>query len=109
VNVVREELAAAGRVAGFGPGEFPIAKRVYVGIDQADSAQARERMNTALANIYGHRVPAIEAAAVTGTAAEVAAGVRAVIDAGAEMILVTPLWDLRGHMELGAAEGLPAL
>src|ERR1700761_4681540 len=85
VNVAREELAASGRTAGFGPGEFPIAKRVYVGIDQADSARARERMNTALANIYGQRVPAIEAAAVTGTAAEVAAGMRAVIAAGAEM------------------------
>jgi alkanesulfonate monooxygenase SsuD/methylene tetrahydromethanopterin reductase-like flavin-dependent oxidoreductase (luciferase family) len=111
VNVVRETLAASGRApsTGFGPGEFPIAKRVYVGIDQADPARARERMNTALANIYGQRIPAIEAAAVTGTAAEVAAGVRAVIDAGAGMILFTPLWDLREHMELVAAEVIPAL
>jgi len=109
VNVVREELAAAGRATGFGPGEFPIAKRVYIGINQADPAQARERMNTALANIYGQRIPAIEAAAVTGTATEVAAGVRAVIDAGAELILFTPLWDLREHMELVAAEVIPVL
>jgi alkanesulfonate monooxygenase SsuD/methylene tetrahydromethanopterin reductase-like flavin-dependent oxidoreductase (luciferase family) len=109
VAVARDALAAAGRSAGFGPGEFPIAKRVYIGIDPADGARARERMNAALANIYGQRIPAIEAAAVTGTVAGCVAGVRAVIDAGAEMILFTPLWDLTEHMERIAAEVIPAL
>jgi alkanesulfonate monooxygenase SsuD/methylene tetrahydromethanopterin reductase-like flavin-dependent oxidoreductase (luciferase family) len=109
VAVVRDELAAAGRSAGFGPGEFPVAKRVYIGIDRIDGARARERMNAALADIYGQRVPAIEAAAVTGTVAECAAGVREVIDAGAEMILFTPLWELAEHMERVAAEVIPAL
>ena len=66
-------------------------------------------MNAALAAMYGQRVPAIEAAAVAGTAAECVAGVRAVIDAGAEMILFTPLYDLAEHMELIAAEIIPAL
>ncbi|MGH3294382.1 MAG: LLM class flavin-dependent oxidoreductase, partial [Trebonia sp.] len=109
VAVVRETLATAGRSAGFGPGEFPIAKRVYIGIDQSDGARARDRMNAALADMYGQRIPAIEAAAVTGTAAECVAGVREVIDAGAEMILFTPLWDLTEHMEQVAAEVIPAL
>jgi alkanesulfonate monooxygenase SsuD/methylene tetrahydromethanopterin reductase-like flavin-dependent oxidoreductase (luciferase family) len=54
-------------------------------------------------------VPAIEAAAVAGTVAECAAGVRAVIDAGAEMILFTPLWELTEHVERVAAEVIPAL
>ena len=48
-------------------------------------------MNEALADMYGQRIPAIEAAAVAGTPAECVAGVRAVIAAGAEMILFTPL------------------
>ncbi len=112
VGVVREVLAAGAngpRATGFGPGEFPVAKRVYIGIDQADGARAGERMNDALARIYGQRVPAIEAAAVTGTVADCVAGARAVIAAGAEMILFTPLWDLSGHMELIAAEVIPAL
>ncbi|MCW2897735.1 MAG: hypothetical protein QOH87_2438 [Trebonia sp.] len=109
VAVVRDALAATGRSAGFGPGEFPVAKRVYIGIDLIDGARARERMNAALADIYGQRVPAIEAAAVTGTVAECAAGVREVIDAGAEMILFTPLWELAEHMERVAAEVIPAL
>ena len=59
--------------------------------------------------MYGQRVPAIEAAAVAGTVAECVAGVRAVIDAGAEMILFTPLCELTGHMEQVAAEVIPAL
>jgi alkanesulfonate monooxygenase SsuD/methylene tetrahydromethanopterin reductase-like flavin-dependent oxidoreductase (luciferase family) len=109
VAVVRDALAATGRSAGFGPCEFPVAKRVYIGIDLIDGARARERMNAALADIYGQRVPAIEAAAVTGTVAECAAGVREVIDAGAEMILFTPLWELAEHMERVAAEVIPAL
>jgi hypothetical protein len=59
--------------------------------------------------MYGQRVPAIEAAAVTGTPAECLAGVRSVVAAGAEMILFTPLFDLPEQMELIAAELIPAL
>jgi hypothetical protein len=54
-------------------------------------------------------VPAIEAATVAGTLAECVAGVRAVIAAGAEMILFTPMYDVTEHMELIAAELIPAL
>ena len=111
VEVVRETLADdfGGRRVGFGPGEFPIAKRIYLGVDRVDSSRARDRMNDALAVVYGARVPAIEAAAVTGTVAECVDGVRAVIDAGAEMILFTPLYDNVEHMELIADQIIPAL
>jgi probable F420-dependent oxidoreductase len=104
VSVVRDALATAGRKEGFGPGEFPVAKRIYIGIDNADGRRARSRMNAALEAMYGQRVPAIEAAAVAGTVAECADGVRAVIDAGAELILFTPLYDVAEQMELIAAE-----
>lgn len=109
VSVARAALAAAGRAEGFGPGEFPVAKRVYIGLDPADGARARDRMNAALAAQYGRRVPAIESAAVAGTLAECAAGVREVIAAGAGMILFTPLWDVHDHMERIAAELIPAV
>ena len=111
VAVVRETLAAdqPGRRPGFGPGEFPIAKRVYIGIDQVSGPRARERMNEALAALYGARVPYIESAAVAGTLAECADGVQRVIDAGARMILFTPLYDQAEHMELIAREIIPAL
>ena len=111
VAVVREALAAdpAGRRPGFGPGEFPIAKRVYIGIDQVRGSRARERMNEALAGLYGVRMPAIESAAVAGTVAECVDGVQAVIAAGAQMILFTPLYDVTEHMELIADVIIPAL
>jgi alkanesulfonate monooxygenase SsuD/methylene tetrahydromethanopterin reductase-like flavin-dependent oxidoreductase (luciferase family) len=111
VAIVRETLAddPAGRTVGFGPGEFPIAKRVYIGIDPSSSSQARMRMNEALARVYGGRVPATEAAAVTRTVNECVDGVRAVIEAGAEMILFTPLYDNLEHMEVIADQIIPAL
>lgn len=111
VSVVRDTLAddPAGRRVGFGQGEFPIAKRVYIGVDPSSGPQARNRMNDALAGLYGARVPAIESAAVAGTVAECLDGVRAVIEAGAEMILFTPLYDNREHMELIADQIIPAL
>jgi probable F420-dependent oxidoreductase len=109
VSVVRDALATAGRTEGFGPGEFPLAKRVYIGIDSADGSRARSRMDAALEALYGQRLPAIEAAAVAGTLAECAAGVRAVIDAGAELVLFTPLFDVPEQMEQIAVELIPVL
>jgi alkanesulfonate monooxygenase SsuD/methylene tetrahydromethanopterin reductase-like flavin-dependent oxidoreductase (luciferase family) len=82
---------------------------IYIGIDPSDGARARSRIGDALAAYYGQRAPAIEAAAVAGTLAECVAGVREVIAAGAEMILFTPMHDETEHMELIAAELIPAL
>lgn len=109
VSVARAALAAAGRGVGFGPGEFPIAKRIYIGLDASSGERARERMNSALARQYGVRVPAIEAAAVAGTVDQCVPLVREVIDAGAEMILFTPLYDVPEHMEQIAAGLIPRL
>ena len=66
-------------------------------------------MNAGLAGIYGQAVPSIEAAAVTGTPADCVAGVRAVVAAGAELILFTPLFDQAEHAERLAAEIIPQL
>jgi probable F420-dependent oxidoreductase len=104
VEIVRSELASAERPLD----EFPIAKRLYVGIS-ADVSQARARVNAALEGIYGHRVPAIEEAAFAGTVASCVSAVRSIADAGAELILFTPLFDVPEHMELIATEVIPRL
>jgi len=104
VQVVRRALAEAGRPAD----GFPIAKRVYIGIDD-DAERAQARMNGALEGIYGQRVPGIEAAAVTGTAADCVSEVNKVAEAGAELILFTALFDQREQMERLAAAVLPKL
>ena len=102
VKVVREALAAAGRTAE----SFPIAKRVYVAVDD-HAERARERMNTALTGIYGRRMEAIEAAAFAGTAADCARELHRVAEAGAELILCTALFDQAEQMEQLAATVIP--
>jgi probable F420-dependent oxidoreductase len=104
VQVVRGALAHAGRAAA----DFPIAKRVYVAVDD-DAGRARERMNAALERLYGRRVADIEAAAVTGPAADCVRELRKVADAGAELILFTALFDQAGQAERLAAEVIPQL
>jgi probable F420-dependent oxidoreductase len=104
VQVARKALVEAGRAID----GFPIAKRVYVGIDE-DAGRARERMNAALESIYGRRVPSIEAAAFAGTAADCVRELRQVSEAGAELILCTALFDQAEQMEQLAADVIPAL
>jgi probable F420-dependent oxidoreductase len=104
VKVVRETLAAVGRTAE----SFPIAKRVYVAIDDR-AERARERMNTALTELYGRRVEAIEAAAVTGTVTDCARELQLVAEADAELILCTALFDQAEQMEQLAAAVIPKI
>ena len=101
---MRAALAEAGQPAE----DFPIAKRVYIAIDE-DAERGRTRMNAALERIYGHRVPSIEAAAITGPAADCVREVNQVAAAGAELILFTTLFDQREQMEQLAAAVLPKL
>jgi probable F420-dependent oxidoreductase len=104
VAVVRAALAEAGRPAE----SFPIAKRVYVAIDD-NAGRARARMNTALTELYGRRMEAIEAAAVAGTAADCVRELHQVAEAGAELILCTALFDQAEQMEQLAAAVIPKL
>jgi alkanesulfonate monooxygenase SsuD/methylene tetrahydromethanopterin reductase-like flavin-dependent oxidoreductase (luciferase family) len=104
VRIVRAALDEAGRPAT----DFPVAKRLYIAIDD-DAERARHRMNAALEGIYGVRVPAIEAAAFAGTAADCVHAAKEVAAAGAELILFTALSDQREQMERLAAEVLPEL
>ncbi|GGI84711.1 luciferase-like protein [Saccharopolyspora subtropica] len=88
VRVVREALAEAER----DPADFPIAKRVYIAVDD-DADRARARVNATLERLYGRRSETIEAAAIVGTPDHCIAELRAVAEAGAEMILFSPLFD----------------
>jgi probable F420-dependent oxidoreductase len=104
VMVVRAALAQAARPAE----SFPIAKRVYVAIDD-NAERARARMDAALTELYGRRVEAIEAAAVAGTTADCVYELHQVAEAGAELILCTALFDQAEQMEKLAAAVIPKL
>ena len=105
VQIVRDELADQGRDrAG-----FPIAKRVYIAVDD-DAERARDRMRAALDRIYGFFGRGdMTPVSVLGTADACARGLRDVADAGAELILLNPLFDDAEQMERLAAEVMPQL
>ncbi len=104
---MRHELAEQGK----DPAQFQIGKRVYLMIDD-DPARARERVLDGLHRIYGG-MPGIDDVPVSGTVDDVAAGLREVIDAGAETILLNPVGrdvaEDREQMERLAAEVIPQL
>jgi probable F420-dependent oxidoreductase len=107
VKTVRRELDEQGKDST----DFTIGKRVYLTIDD-DDARARDRVVAGLHRIYGS-MPGIEDVPVSGTPDDVARGVREVMDAGAEMILLNPVGktvaDNREQMERLAAEVIPHL
>jgi probable F420-dependent oxidoreductase len=96
VPVVRAALEEAGR----DPARFPIAKRVYLAVED-DERVARERMAAVLDPMYGWPGLA-DRCAVCGPAERVAETVRQIAESGAEEILLNPMY---GH--LAQLEALP--
>jgi len=105
VRILRDALTQQGRPAA----GFRIAKRVYVAVDD-DPERARQSLAAALDRLYaflGIKVPT--AVAVYGPPDACVQGLRAVAQAGAEMILLNPLFDDAEQMERLAAEVAPQL
>jgi probable F420-dependent oxidoreductase len=96
VPIVREALEEAGRDTA----RFPVAKRVYLAVED-DERVARERMAAVLDTMYGWPGLA-DRCAVCGPAERVAETIRRIADAGAEEILLNPMY---GH--LAQLETLP--
>jgi alkanesulfonate monooxygenase SsuD/methylene tetrahydromethanopterin reductase-like flavin-dependent oxidoreductase (luciferase family) len=107
VKIVRRELDEQGKDSA----QFRIAKRVYLTVDD-DAARARDRVLAGLHRIYGD-LPGLDlpAVPVSGTPGDVVRGLREVVDAGAEMILLNPVGENavedREQMERLAAEVIP--
>ena len=99
VQVLRAALAEAQQ----DPSTFPIAKRVYIAIDD-DLTDAHERVDAALKEIYG--AAGLGAVAVYGPASACIRGLREVAQAGADLIQLRLLYDDAGQMERLAAEVL---
>lgn len=100
VRILREELA--GR-------EFPIAKRVYIAVDD-DGDRARRQISDDLDELYGFfdLKGRLAPVAVAGTPEECVEGLREVQAAGAELILLNPMSNEAVQMERLAAEVMPA-
>ncbi|MEU7765656.1 LLM class flavin-dependent oxidoreductase [Nocardia sp. NPDC049190] len=102
VRIVRTALADAGRETM----DFRIVKRVYIAVDD-DADRARSRMSEVLISQYGAYGKSLLPVAVCGPPAACIQGLREVAAAGAEMILINPLFDSAAQMERIAAEVLP--
>jgi probable F420-dependent oxidoreductase len=102
VQIVREALDEQGR----DPAGFGIAKRVYVAVDD-DATRAARSISAALERLYERA--GLAPVAVAGPPEACVRGLRDVADAGAEMILLTPLFDEAEQMERLAAEVIPQL
>jgi probable F420-dependent oxidoreductase len=102
VKVVREELSAQSR----DPETFRIGKRVYIHVDD-DAERGHHRLEDALAQHYGWG--GWSEHILAGPPEACIAGLRAVADAGAELILLNPLVDDAGQLERFAADIIPPL
>jgi alkanesulfonate monooxygenase SsuD/methylene tetrahydromethanopterin reductase-like flavin-dependent oxidoreductase (luciferase family) len=96
VQVVRSEVAKP----------FSIAKRVYIAVDD-DVSRAERRVAEQLSRFYGGAD--LISVAVFGTPEQCVQGLGEVADAGAELILLNPLFDDAEQMERLAAEVIPHL
>jgi probable F420-dependent oxidoreductase len=105
VQGARAALAERGRDAA----TFPIAKRVYIEVDD-DTERARATIAGQLDRLYGHfGLTGMERVAVYGPPEACARGLQEVADAGAELILLNPMVDHAAQMERLAAEVMPLL
>jgi probable F420-dependent oxidoreductase len=102
VKVVRQELAAQGRE----PDTFRIGKRLYIHVED-DAARGRRRLEDALTHHYGRG--GWSEHMLAGPPEACTAGIRAVAEAGAELILLNVLVDDAQQLERLAAEVIPAL
>jgi probable F420-dependent oxidoreductase len=105
VATLRQLLESAGR----DPSAFPFAKRVYIAVDN-DRERAGRRLAERLGGYSrGGSGPAHERIAVWGSVDQCLDGLRKVVDAGAELVLLTPLFDEAEQLEVFASEFKPAL
>jgi probable F420-dependent oxidoreductase len=93
IGVLRAALGEAGR----DPATFPIAKRVYIAVEDTEQ-QARERLTPRLDGFYS--APGItDRVAICGSPEHCAEQLRPLVDAGAEELLLNPLYDYPGQLQ----------
>jgi probable F420-dependent oxidoreductase len=103
VALLRTLLREAGRE----PASMTIGKRVYVAVDR-DRDRAGRRLAEYFGAFYGRAELAAEVS-VWGPADQVVAGIRDVMAAGAELVMLNPVFDEVEQLERLAAEVVPRL
>jgi len=102
---VRQALAEAGRDTA----KFKFGKRVYIAVDE-DTERARRRLGESLQRFYPFfQSDHLEAFPVYGPPDACVRGLREVAEAGAEQILLNPVFDEAEQMERLVAEVMPKI
>ena len=103
VRIIREELERRGRAIE----SFPIAKRVYIVIDD-DSERAERRVSDWFGALYD-RADMGSGMAVWGSVEQCVEGLMEVVEAGAGMLMLDPVFDYEEHLERLASDIAPLL
>ena len=89
------------------PASFPIAKRVYIAIDN-DAERAERRLRDWFGAWYGRADMGSEVS-VWGSVDDCVDGLMEVVEAGAGMLMLNPVFDYEEHLENLASEVAPRL
>ena len=103
VPIVREALESAGK----DPASFPISKRVYVAVDD-DRDRAERRLRDWFRPRYGSEALG-SLVSVWGSVSQCIVGLQDVVDAGAQMLMLNPIFDDMEHLDILADEVVPQL
>jgi probable F420-dependent oxidoreductase len=103
VELLRGFIAEAGR----DPATIDVGKRVYVAVDR-DRDRAGRRLAEYFGAFYGRPQLASEVS-VWGSVDQCAAGLREVVDAGARLLVLNPVFDELEQLEVLAADVVPRL
>jgi probable F420-dependent oxidoreductase len=108
VEHIRRFLDEEGR----DPATFPLSKRVYLAVDD-DADRAKAGLDRFFEGRYPWMIKSnpdfVADICAWGPPARVAESLQAVLDSGAGMIVLNPLWDFVEQMEVLAAEVIPQL
>lgn len=98
---VRQSLVSAGR----SPASFTIAKRVYIAVEKQEG-RAEQQLGRWFDIVYGPRAGASHAA-IVGNPETCAMGLRELRDAGADLIILNPVYGERSQLDLLRTHVLP--
>ena len=103
VGIIRESLAVSGRDAS----TFHISKRVYIALDD-DEARAERRLREWFGQRYGNADMASQVS-VWGGASRCVEGLAEILEGGAHMLMLNPVFDHMEHLEALRQEVIPHL
>ena len=103
VQVIRSELDRLER----DPESFQISERVYIALDD-DSDRAKRRVNDLFGALYGRTAMGSDMA-VWGSVEQCVEGLMEVVEAGAGMLMLDPVFDHKEQLERLAFEVAPNL